>query len=116
MPKEEVHLSSKRPLVGFNVELFRSLGEEKKSRTFRLSGMKVRNDSPIKLCLAEDQKGVLLKSGKDEFSFDLEIQEREGKKINRVLKKGLKVEGGAWQSVVPGDWEKLEDTKIKVRK
>ena len=115
-PGEEIHLSSKRPSVDFNLELYRSLGEEKKSRTFKLSGMKIRNDSPVKLCLAEDQKRVLLKSGKDKFSFDFEIQEREGKKVNRVLKKGLKIEGGAWQSVVPGDWEKLEETEIKVRK
>jgi hypothetical protein len=114
--KEEIHLSSKRSSVDFNVELYRSLGEEKKSRTFKLSKMKVRKDSPIQLRFAENQKGVLLKSEKDKFSFDLEIQEREGEKVDKVLKKGLNVEGKAWQSVIPSDWKKLKDAEIKIRK
>jgi hypothetical protein len=114
--KEEINLSSKRSSVDFNVELYRSLGEEKKSRTFKLSKMKVRKDSPIQLRFAENQKGVLLKSEKDKFSFDLEIQEREGEKVDKVLKKGLNVEGKAWQSVIPSDWKKLKDAEIKIRK
>jgi len=115
-PKEEVHLSSKRSSVNFNVELYRSLGEEKKSRTFKLSKMKVKKDSPIQLRLTEDKKGVLLKSGKDKFGFDLEIEEKEGKKVNKVSKKGLNLEGESWQSVVPSNWKKLKDAEIKVRK
>ncbi len=114
--KEEVRLSSKRASVDFNVELYRSLGKEKKSRMFKLSNMKVRKDFPIQLRLAEDQKGVLLKSEKDKFSFDLEIEEKVGKKINKVSKKRLSAEGKSWQSVAPSDWEKLKDAEIKVRK
>ncbi len=114
--KEEVQLFSKRASVDFNVELYRSLGEEKKSRTFKLSNMKVRKDSPIQLRLAENQKGILLRSGKDKFSFDLEIEEREGKKVDKISKKGLALESKAWQSVVPSNWKKLKDAEIKVRK
>jgi len=78
--------------------------------------MKVKKDSPIQLRLTEDKKGVLLKSGKDKFGFDLEIEEKEGKKVNKVSKKGLNLEGESWQSVVPSNWKKLKDAEIKVRK
>jgi hypothetical protein len=101
--EEEIQLSSKRASVDFNVELYRSLGGEKKSRTFKLSKMNIRKDSPVQLRLSGGQKGVLLKSGKENFSFDLEIEEREDKEINKVSKKGLNVESTSWQSFVPSD-------------
>jgi hypothetical protein len=115
-PGEGVHLSSKRASVDFNVELYRTIGEGKKSRTFKLSRVKVRKDSPVQLRLAEDQKGVLLKSEKNKFSFDFEIVEKVGKKVDKVSKKGLSAEGKSWQSIVPSDWEKLEHSKIRLRK
>lgn len=113
---QELKLSSKRGGAKFEVELHRSVPGADISRTFKVTNLTAPSSSPVKIRLAEGRDALLVKGEKSPFTCNLEITQVVDGKITKMPRKTLNVSGKEWQQITPSNWNKLNNSTIKVNK
>ena len=113
---QELKLSSKRGAAKFEVELHRPVPGSEASRIFKVTNLSAPSSSPVSLRLTEGRDALLVKGEKGPVSCNLEITQIVKGKVTKMPARTINVSGKDWQQVTPSDWNKLNNSTIKVNK
>ena len=113
---QELKLSSKRGAAKFEVELHRPVPGSEASRIFKVTNLSAPSSSPVRLRLTEGRDALLVKGEKGPVSCNLEITQIVKGKVTKMPARTINVSGKDWQQVTPSDWNKLNNSTIKVNK
>jgi len=114
--KNEIEIKSKRNIPQFNIEMVKRVKGEDEFRTFSIANLRLSKNNPVRLKVAGDLKGVLVRSEKGNLRFDLKIAETKGKKKEVIEGKNISVPEKSWQMIAPADWQNLKKGKLRIEK
>ncbi|MBN2541572.1 hypothetical protein JXI42_01795 [bacterium] len=101
----------------YNVKMDIFERQEKRVKTFEVSNLKISPGSPVEMAVTRaavnEPYGLMVKSEKQQLSYDLKITQAEEGKKTSIEEKNIKVEPGVWQKQQPSEWKNLNKSKIE---
>ncbi|MFC1853038.1 hypothetical protein ACFL27_22805 [candidate division CSSED10-310 bacterium] len=110
---QTLQITSERTLKNVTVQLVRRLRDSDTTRTFSISDMSLKKDSPLKLKLVNNMNSLQLLSEKAAVGCDLEISQTVRGKVHKMPARHIKAEKGKVRILRPENWQSLEQSTLE---
>ncbi len=113
--KQVIEISSDRKLKDVSIELYVLLPDRKTERTFRISDLEIKKNSPVKVKLIDRSRTLQVENPEAPIEYMLELtQKHKGEEI-KLAPQRITTPAGQLQKLQPLNWKELKKGELNIR-